>query len=293
MVMQEPQKTLHMTLALAALVSVAATAIRPGQALADSELASPWSEGKPTTKARLVAGQAGGKWIAAVEITMAEGWKTYWRFPGDAGGVPPMFDFAKSGNLAGVKVLFPAPKRFTDKAGDTLGYKDAVVFPLLIEAKDPALPIDLKVGLEYGICREVCVPVESELSLDIPAGSRAPVPAQVQAALDHVPHGAGALKPNDPRLVASQVKLDGPNPSIALVVECPGGAANADAYVESPAGYYIPLPKAGSVKPAGKDQVRFEIDLKDAVDPADLKGKTANVTLVCPQGLSETAFKLE
>jgi DsbC/DsbD-like thiol-disulfide interchange protein len=279
-------------LALAALATAAVPPPVDG-VWAASELASPWSEGKAETRSRLVAGEAGGKTVAAVEIAMAEGWKTYWRFPGDAGGVPPMFDFAKSENVAAVKVLFPVPKRFTDKTGDTLGYKSAVVFPLLIEATDASKPVALKLALEYGICREVCVPVEAALNLDIPAGAKPPLAPHVMAALDHVPHGPGALTANDPRLVKSEVKLDGPNPAIALEVECPGGAANADAYVESPAGYYIPLPKAGSAKPAGKDRVRFEIDLKDAVDPADLKGKTANVTLVCPQGVSEAAFKLE
>ena len=262
-------------------------------ASARAELSSAWSEGKPETKARLIAGQLGGKSLAAVEITLTEGWKTYWRFPGDAGGVPPMFDWTKSTNVASVKVLYPAPKRLTGRDGDSLGYKDAVVFPVLVEATDASLPVTLKLALDYGICREVCVPVESELSLNIPAGDATELPPQVAAALDHVPHAADGLKPGDPKLIKAGVKLDGPAPSITLDVDVPGGTAHADAYIESPAGYYIPLPKAGSAKEIGKDRVRFEIDLTGAVDPADIKGKIATVTLVSEKGRSEATFKLE
>lgn len=273
-----------------ALLAQASALVSPS---ARAELVSPWSEDKFETKARLIAGQMGGKSIAAVEITLTDGWKTYWRFPGDAGGVPPMFDWAKSANVARVKVLYPAPKRLTGPDGDSLGYKGTVVFPVLVEASDPSQPVSLKLALDYGICREVCVPVETALNLDIPAGDATPLPPQVAAALDHVPHAGDAQKPGDPKLISALVKLDGPAPSITLDVELPGGTANADAYVESPAGYYIPLPKAGSAKQLGPDRVRFEIDLTGAVDPADIKGKTATVTLVSEKGLSEATFVLE
>ena len=47
-------------------------------------------------------------YLAGVEITLAEGWKTYWRTPGDA-GVPPLFDWTGSTNVAAIKVRYPAP----------------------------------------------------------------------------------------------------------------------------------------------------------------------------------------
>jgi DsbC/DsbD-like thiol-disulfide interchange protein len=258
-----------------------------------SELVSPWSEGKPETKSRLLGGTLAGKPMAAVEIALAEGWKPYWRFPGDAGGVPPTFDWATSDNVASVKVLYPAPARLTDKAGDTLGYKTAVVFPVVIEPKDPAKPVSLKLKLEYGVCRDVCVPVESELGIDLKPGEPSTLPASVTAAIDRVPRGADVRRAGDPKLLKTEVKLEGANPSLAFEAEFPGGTAKVDAFVESPNGYYIPLPKAGSGKDVGKDRLRFEIDLTGAVDPADIKGKSAIVTLVSPQGQSETIIKLD
>ena len=60
-----------------------------------------------------------------------QGWKTYWRMPGDA-GIPPQFDWSGSQNVKSVEVLWPAPQRFIDSGGETVGYKDRVVFPLRI-----------------------------------------------------------------------------------------------------------------------------------------------------------------
>src|SRR6185503_19169941 len=81
-------------------------------------LESQWVDGH-NSGGRVISG--GG--IAGVELELPEGWKTYWRYPGEAGGVAPVFDWSQSTNLESAQVLYPAPKRFTDKSGDTIGYK--------------------------------------------------------------------------------------------------------------------------------------------------------------------------
>src|SRR2546429_8793312 len=67
--------------------------------------ASPW-DGSDRAAVRLIAGAArteGGATVyrAGVEIRLAPGWKTYWRYPGDS-GIPPRFDFSKSRNVTSV-----------------------------------------------------------------------------------------------------------------------------------------------------------------------------------------------
>ena len=263
---------------------------RPARA---GELVSPWNTTSTDTSSRIVAGVASGRSIAAVEIKLADGWKTYWRFPGDAGGVPPVFDWSKSDNVARVTMLYPAPLRLSDKAGDTLGYKTLVAFPALVEATDASKPVALKLTLEYGICKDVCVPVEADLMLDIPAGTTSALPASAAAALDRIPRTAKDIRPADPKVTRTEVKLAGAAPMIAIEAEFPGGTADAEVFIEAPAGSYIPLPKAGSGKDLGQNRLRFEIDLTGATDTADLKGKIATVTLVSKQGLSETTFALD
>ena len=43
--------------------------------------------------------------IAAINISMEKGWKTYWRVPG-VGGIPPLFDWNKSKNIKEVFYIF-------------------------------------------------------------------------------------------------------------------------------------------------------------------------------------------
>src|SRR5215831_13606185 len=83
-------------------------------AVARAADASPW-DGDARAAMRLIAGarQDGTAAGAGIEIRLAPGWKTYWRYPGDS-GVPPRFDFAGSENLKSVEVLWPAPHRFSD-----------------------------------------------------------------------------------------------------------------------------------------------------------------------------------
>ncbi len=96
---------------------------------AAAEIASPWVDGH-SSRVRLV----GGASLVGIEIELPEGWKTYWRTPGEAGGVPPAFDWSGSKNLASAQVLYPAPKRFSDSSGDTVGYKGTIVLPVLLKA---------------------------------------------------------------------------------------------------------------------------------------------------------------
>ena len=81
---------------------------------------SPWQDDAQSA-ARLISARAinesGGRMFrAGVEIRLKEGWKTYWRYPGDS-GVPPVLDFSKSQNLKAVTVRYPAPTRFSDGGG--------------------------------------------------------------------------------------------------------------------------------------------------------------------------------
>jgi len=107
-----------------------------------------------------------GQRIAAVQIDLAPGWKTYWRVPGDA-GVPPVLRFDASQNLAHLRVGWPAPEVFEVNGMQTVGYHDRLILPLEIEPADPAQPVALVADLDLGICHEVCVPVQLSLSASL------------------------------------------------------------------------------------------------------------------------------
>jgi len=254
-----------------------------------TDAATDWVEGY-NSKSRLIAGKlaatGGIGLLAGVELALAPGWKTYWRMPGDSGGVPPHFDFAGSENLASATVLYPAPSRLTDPTGDAVGYKSAVVFPVEIVAADPSKPVNLTVQVEFGICREICVPAEARLNLIIPPVTAAsPVAPALKAARDRVPARTASRRPQDPSIKSSQADLAGAKPTLSFAVAFPGGLGGADMFVEAPDGIYMPLPR--KVGDDGKATATFEIDLTNGIDPKEIAGKVLTLTIVSDGGQVE------
>ena len=153
----------RVTLAIVVIVALSPVAAQAADA-------SSW-DADSRAGVRLIAGNpaqaADAPLRAGVELTLAPGWKTYWRYPGDS-GVPPRFDFSNSQNVKSLNIAWPAPHRFTDDSGATIGYKNGVIFPLRIVPQDPAKPVLLRLKLDYAVCEKLCVPAEgrAELVLD-------------------------------------------------------------------------------------------------------------------------------
>ena len=109
------------------------------------------------------------KLIAGVEFKLPQGWKIYGQ--DDSGmGMPPQFDFKSSPNYLSHQVIFPEAKIGSEQIGsETINYKyysDYVIFPVFLETNNNQTNhINLK--LDFAICKEVCVPVSSELNLDV------------------------------------------------------------------------------------------------------------------------------
>lgn len=127
--------------------------------------------------------------IAGFRIELADGWKTYWRKPGDS-GIPPRFDWSGSENLAGVEILWPAPVTFDSFGLLTIGYKRQMVLPLKLEPVDPARPIRLSLNVFYGVCSDICIPAEATLSLEIAPDAPEADAAPIRAALAALPRRA-------------------------------------------------------------------------------------------------------
>jgi DsbC/DsbD-like thiol-disulfide interchange protein len=263
-------------------------------------LSTDWVEGH-ASRVRIVAGRGGvrqgdgaGSVLAGVEIDLQPGWKTYWISPGDAGGVPPDFDWSKSTNLGTAKVLYPVPKRFTDDMGETIGYKESVVLPVVVTVQDAAKPVELNVDVAFGVCRDICIPAEAQLSLLVPPGGSHPVPEEVIAALEKVPRSQEDKKPGDPELVSYDVALTGEKPQIVLDVDFGAGPEAGDVFAIAPHGLYLPTARRlEAVKDASNRSIRYVIDLTATSDLPELKGKTIRVILAGAKGQSERELRLE
>ena len=124
-----------------------------------------------------------GTVMAGLEITLAPGWKTYWRAPGDV-GIPPMFDWTRSRNLRGVEISWPTPQVFRQNGSRTIGYQDRVVLPISIAPRRNGTPVRLNGTLDIGICGDVCVPVRVSIKETLENHARKPDPLIAAALAD-------------------------------------------------------------------------------------------------------------
>lgn len=142
-----------------------------------------------------------------LHVRLDEGWKTYWRSPGDA-GLPPVLDWTGSGNLAGATMHWPAPVRFDQYGVTSFGYRDEVVYPITVKTRTPGQAARLRLAVDYAVCREVCIPLRAELALDLaPSDSGAPGPSVFAALIERysgrVPGSAQAFGARVESVVAS------------------------------------------------------------------------------------------
>ncbi len=146
------------------------------------------SPGSAAGTLRLIAapGLDTGRYEAGVELTMAAGSHTYWKTPGDA-GVPPVFAFSGSENVAEATVSFPAPTRISEEGFDAFGYTDKVVFPVAVIPGDAGQPVKLHIDVTYAVCSKICVPGHGEATLILRPKEPGVDGGAVVAALAQVP----------------------------------------------------------------------------------------------------------
>lgn len=121
-----------------------------------------------------------GGHMTALHLSLAPGWKTYWRSPGDA-GIPPNFDWSGSENLKAVHFHWPRPYVFHLNGLQTVGYKGELVLPIEVVPADPSQPVRVKGSVDLGVCDDICLP--ATVTFDLPIdGPGAPDPV-IDAAL--------------------------------------------------------------------------------------------------------------
>jgi DsbC/DsbD-like thiol-disulfide interchange protein len=255
--------------------------------------ASPWDKGTHSA-ARLLAGgaireQSGTVLRAGIEITLQPGWKTYWRYPGDS-GVPPRFSFARSENAADVTVLWPAPHRFFDGSGNSIGYTQRVIFPVHVTALDERKPVLLRVDFDYGVCEKLCVPVDSKLELSLTRDATAH-DAAIAASEARVPQRA-ALGLGDPLAVLGVKREAGPRFPRVTVDLAARAQSGVDLFAEGPTAHWaLPLPQPVAGAPPGVR--RFAFDLDGLPPDAKLEGALLKLTAVSDAAAIEVLAHLD
>jgi DsbC/DsbD-like thiol-disulfide interchange protein len=283
-------RRLASTLLLA--VTTVAVATMAG-ASAGGEAASAWT-GDRRASVRLVGATPVGAapfLVAGVEVRLADGWKTYWRYPGDS-GVPPRFDFSGSVNVRAATVSWPGPMRFEEGGGTAIGYAGRVTFPVRVERDDPSRPVTLTLALDYAICEKLCVPATATTSLTLPAGGGETAEGRdVHAALARVPTRAALGQPGPLAIRTVTVEGAWPKPRIVVAVAAPPGTT-PDLFAEGPTeAWALPVPEPAG---AGLDGTRLFAFVVDGVPPGvDPRGTTVTLTAVAGDLAIEVPARLE
>jgi DsbC/DsbD-like thiol-disulfide interchange protein len=227
------------------------------------------------SEARLLQGEFADRiWSAGVEIELSEGWKTYWRMPGEA-GIAPVFDWTGSDNVAEVELRWPAPGRYHDASGETIGYAQRVVFPISVRPLDPSQPVDLVLELSYAVCKDICIPARVELRqvFDVATAMSSPAAALIRRFEALVPQ---RQTPGVELESAYLLEIAGaPRLAVTLIGEAVD--PSTDIFVENFDGAYFRAPE--KVGRSGNATL-FHLAIDGLGDPDVLTGETLQLTVV-------------
>ncbi|WP_333827279.1 protein-disulfide reductase DsbD domain-containing protein [Pararhodobacter sp.] len=135
-----------------------------------------------------------GTHMAALHLRLADGWKTYWRIPGEA-GIAPQLDWSQSQNVASVTAHWPRPIVFDQNGYRSIGYAGELVLPLEFTPRRDGRPMALIAEVTIGVCRDTCVPVDLTLTLPLrDAGAHDPLIAAALAQRPEAGTGAGLTR---------------------------------------------------------------------------------------------------
>ena len=122
----------------------------------------------------------GGMAHVALRQKIQPGWHTYWRNPGDS-GQPVTLDWTLPPGWSAGPIVWPTPERL--KIGPLMdyGYTGDVLLPVALTAPAGAKAgqtMTLKAHAAFLVCKDVCVPEDAMLTLDLPvtAAQGAPDP---------------------------------------------------------------------------------------------------------------------
>ena len=213
-----------------------------------------------------------GVWQIGVEIKMGPKWKTYWRVPGDA-GVPPEFIWKNSTNLSSANVSYPAPSRYEDITGKSIGYKKRVIFPVTVKSANKEKPIKLDLRFYYAICSDICVPAQANIGLDLPpSGSSSSAQADIDAFKTIVPRA------DEIRISVRKTEVLRVNGKPSLAVSLSGQLANeTDILVEGFEDAYFGAPSSSG---KGNEATVFLLPIEGLEKGATMSGKKIKLTIL-------------
>lgn len=204
----------------------------------------------PAVTARLISAEDGiAPDAASVSLGLAlefgEGWKGYWRTPGEV-GLAPALDWAGSSNLSSVDILWPAPERYEAFGIENFGYANEVVLPIRASLETAGEALNLRARVSLLTCSDVCVPHDFALSLALPEGVGIDTGSAdlIARFADRVPLG-----PEDSDIRISSAAIDDQASALTVTAESTRAFRDVDVF-----------PEFGPLVTFGKPDIRLNQD---------------------------------
>jgi len=212
-----------------------------------------------------------------LEFKLKDGWKIYWRSPGDA-GFPPRIDWAGSSNLADARISWPSPVRFSVLGIETVGYEHEVLLPIDARLERAGEALKLRAVVDYLACSDICVPYTAHLVLNLPAGPLNPAKFAhlISRYENRVPEKGSAhgVSIDSVTAVAGQ-----PAPTLRIRATSTLPFSKPDAFLEGPAELAFGTPKVTLGDRGHVAKLDIDVFGTESVE-APLVGSRMTVTLV-------------
>lgn len=269
-------------------IFVAAALFLPSAGSSAQESQTAWQDHQGMLETRIIAassnvsagfpGQLGeanqGAMLLAWEATLKDGWKTYWRSPGEAG--LPVRVFLDGEQL---DILYPFPERFELFGLETYGYSKQVTIPFEVPSKASRYTFNA----DFMVCKDICVPFNAayDISVDPELSGTIVTDTRIKNALDTVPQ---RFEAGNVDLTVTSVSFAGKPGHQNLIVEATADMplSKSDLLAELDTSTQFHSPKM-RILPDGRS-VRYVLPVMSTQKNLDLAGKRVRLTLADGRG---------
>ena len=156
--------------------------------------------------------QTGKEFLLGVNLTMAPGWHTYWRNPGDS-GAPIKLAWELPDGVTIDQLGWPIPERIAYGPLTNLGYHGSVLIPMKVHV-DPSfqeMAVTLKLYGRWLVCADICIPESASLELVLPVSTSQAVEDPVtggilEAAINALPRSMPGI--SSARLIDNRLTIE-------------------------------------------------------------------------------------
>ncbi|MBK0092754.1 thioredoxin family protein [Erwinia sp. S59] len=207
-----------------------------------------------------------------LDIRLENGWKTYWRSPGE-GGVAPEIRWQTTASKA--TWYWPAPARFDVSGLTTQGYKGNITLPIeLEEVSDKKLAGTLTLST----CSDVCILTDFPFTLDLDQQAAPDFARDYAQAMGQIPAESG---------LTDQLDVSNVNGELQIRAQRQGGWTKPELFFDYPQGSMLAAPQI-TVK---GDILSARVAITDEWGEAapDLRGKTLSLVVVDAGNAQQTS----